>query len=167
MITPLGRPVVPEVKSTSLGVRGPHGVAARRRHRRRHLVAAARERVARLDDDAVGALRCARVAVEQHDAAQVGEGRAGVAQHADGVRAEEAGRRDEHRPPRAASTYAASAPFQRVFTGTIAAPAECAPSALTIQPRLFGAQIATRSPASTPAAIIARAETSAFSPSSR
>jgi hypothetical protein len=67
----------------------------------------------------------------------------------------------------AARRYAASAPFQRVLTGTIAAPAECAPSAATIQPAPFGAQTATRSPGSMPAAIVARVAVSTSSPSAR
>src|SRR5690606_13275796 len=61
----------------------------------------------------------------------------------------------------------ASAPFQRVLTGTSAAPADCAPRAATIQPSPLGAQIATRSPGCTPAAIIARVAVATSSPSSR
>ena len=65
-----------------------------------------------------------------------------------------------------ASTNAASPPFQRVLIGTSAAPAHCAPSAATIQPRQFGAHTATRSPGPTPAAIIACVEATIRSPSS-
>jgi len=54
-----------------------------------------------------------------------------------------------------------------VLIGTSAAPADCAPRAATIQANPFGAQIATRSPGSTPAAIMARVEALTSSPSSR
>src|SRR5262245_34509724 len=49
----------------------------------------------------------------------------------------------------------------------MAAPAHCAPSAATIQPSPFGAQIATRSEGPTPAAIMARVAVPTSSPSSR
>jgi hypothetical protein len=66
----------------------------------------------------------------------------------------------------AESSQAASSPLKRVLIGTSAAPAHCAPRAATIQPRPFGAQIATRSPGPTPAPIMARVEATRSSPSS-
>src|SRR5437660_5143433 len=51
--------------------------------------------------------------------------------------------------------YAASSPLNRVLIGTSVAPAESVPSAATIHSHTFGAQIATRSPPSIPAAAIA------------
>lgn len=65
-----------------------------------------------------------------------------------------------------ASTYAASAPLKRVLSGTSTAPAETAPSAQTIQSRVFGAQTATRSPVRTPSARQAAAARSTRAPSS-
>lgn len=62
--------------------------------------------------------------------------------------------------------YAASVPLKRVFSGTSTAPAVTAPSAETIQSRVFGAQIATRSPGSTPEARHPAAARSTRSPSS-
>ena len=56
----------------------------------------------------------------------------------------------------AARRWAASDPFQRVLTGTRAAPAQWAPRAATIHPSPLAAHTATRSPRPTPAAIIAR-----------
>jgi hypothetical protein len=61
------------------------------------------------------------------------------------------------RAPLRASTYAASAPRKRVFTGTSTPPAVVTPSAATIHSREFGAQTATRSPRSMPDASRARA----------
>src|SRR4030095_16384997 len=58
-------------------------------------------------------------------------------------------------------------PLNRVLMGTMAAPADCAPRAATIHPSSLGAQIATQSPDSTPAAIIARVEVFTSSPSCR
>ncbi|CAM5476722.1 hypothetical protein SMICM304S_00545 [Streptomyces microflavus] len=60
---------------------------------------------------------------------------------------------------------AASVPLNRVLRGTSTAPALTAPSAETIQSSVFGAQIATRSPRSTPAAMHAAAARSTRSPS--
>lgn len=62
--------------------------------------------------------------------------------------------------------YAASLPLKRVLRGTRTAPAVTAPSAETIQSRVFGAQTATRSPGSTPEAMHAAAARSTRSPSS-
>jgi hypothetical protein len=53
--------------------------------------------------------------------------------------------------------YAASAPRNRVFTGTRTAPAVVTPSAATIHSSEFGAHTATRSPGATPQAMSARA----------
>ncbi|KUJ37477.1 hypothetical protein ADL25_27630 [Streptomyces sp. NRRL F-5122] len=64
------------------------------------------------------------------------------------------------------STYAASVPLNRVLSGTSTAPAVTAPSAETIQSRVFGAQIATRSPTPTPFAMQAAAARSTRAPSS-
>jgi hypothetical protein len=70
------------------------------------------------------------------------------------------------RAPLRRSTSAASAPLKRVFSGTRTAPADTAPSAETIQSRVFGAQIATRSPTATPFAMHAAAACSTRAPSS-
>ena len=48
-------------------------------------------------------------------------------------------------------TSSASAPVNLVFTGTSVAPAVCTASAAITQWQVLGDQIATRSPASTPA----------------
>ena len=64
-------------------------------------------------------------------------------------------------------TYAASTPLNRVLMGTMAAPAACAPKAAPIHPNPLGAQIATRSPDSTPATSMARLAVSTSSPSWR
>ncbi len=63
-------------------------------------------------------------------------------------------------------TYAASAPLKRVLTGTRTPPAVTAPRAATIQSVVLGAQIATRSPRSTPEAMHAAAARSIRAPSS-
>lgn len=69
------------------------------------------------------------------------------------------------RAPLRSRTYAASAPLKRVLRGTSTPPAETAPSAETIHSRVLGAQTATRSPGSTPAAMQAAAARSTRSPS--
>ncbi len=70
------------------------------------------------------------------------------------------------RAPLPPSTYAASLPLKRVFSGTSTAPADTAPRAETIQSVEFGAQMPTRSPTSTPAAMQAAAARSTRAPSS-
>ena len=64
------------------------------------------------------------------------------------------------RAPLRASTNDASAPLNRVFTGTSTPPALVTPSAAMIHSSEFGAQIATRSPRSIPTASNARAAAS-------
>lgn len=64
------------------------------------------------------------------------------------------------------STYAASVPLKRVLSGTSTAPADTAPRAETIQSRVFGAQMATRSPSRTPFARQAAAARSTRAPNS-
>ena len=54
------------------------------------------------------------------------------------------------RAPLRASTYAASVPLNRVFTGTRTPPAVVTASAATIHSAEFGAQTATRSPRAMP-----------------
>src|SRR4051794_27382592 len=61
--------------------------------------------------------------------------------------------------------YAASAPLNRVLSGTITPPAAYTPSAACTHSVVLGAQIATRSPGCTPVAINARADVTAASAS--
>src|SRR5439155_26590378 len=62
--------------------------------------------------------------------------------------------------------YAASAPLNRGFSGTSTGPAPWSPSSATTHSWMFGAQMATRSPASTPEPMKARVACSARSASS-
>jgi hypothetical protein len=62
--------------------------------------------------------------------------------------------------------YAASVPLKRVLSGTRTAPADTAPSEETIQSRVLGAQMATRSPGLTPFATQAAAARSTRAPNS-
>jgi hypothetical protein len=59
--------------------------------------------------------------------------------------------------PEARAMYAASPPLKRVLSGTSTAPARSAPRAASIHSAQLGAQMATRSVASTPAATKPRA----------
>ena len=67
--------------------------------------------------------------------------------------------------------YAASLPLYRVLSGTTAAPARWMPNSVTGHSHTFGAQIATRSPGPTPAAInafaVARASSATWANVSR
>ena len=82
------------------------------------------------------------------------------------VGAQEVGDRDQHQARLRDRMSAASAPLNRVFTGTSTAPAWNRPSAATIHSALFGAQRATRSPGSTPEATSAAPNVRASSCSS-
>ena len=71
------------------------------------------------------------------------------------------------RAPLRLITSSASAPVNRVLTGTRVAPAVSEPSAASTQAAVLGPQIATRSPGAMPSAMSARATSRARSCSSR
>ena len=146
MTTPFGTPVVPEVKRMSDGSSGPSAALRRSTSARAAGVASARKSCH--DSAEPSAFPLATTIVWSAGSGGAGCPRAWPRSPCP----RKSVTVTRTRAPLRERTTAASAPLNRVFTGTRTAPAANRPSAATVHSAQLPHQMATRSPGSTPAA---------------